>query len=140
MMTPESTGLTRMFVTTGFHVTRVFIILRVEDFTVYVNVLWGFQVSSFYAVGQNCSAESKDRRVSGEMLCGTVPHGEVHIVIGSFPSSRSYNPFCTFHSERGKATILRFVLVQGFTGLLSVELGILKEVQEYGTVFGVAKC
>lgn len=73
------------------------------------------------------------------MLCGTVPHGEVHVVIGSFPSSRSYNPFCTLHSERGKVTILRFVLVEGFTGLLSVELGILKEIQEYRTVFGVAK-
>lgn len=26
-------------------------------------------------------------RVSGEMLCGTVPHREVQVVIGSFPSS-----------------------------------------------------
>lgn len=124
----------------GFHVTCVFMILNVEDFAVYINGIWGFQVRGFYTVGQKCSAESKDQRGPGEMLCGTVPHGEFHIVIGSFPSSRSYNPFCPFHSERGKVTIIRFVLVQGFTGLLSVELGILKEVQEYRTVLGIAKC
>ncbi|MCQ8115729.1 hypothetical protein NP565_24490, partial [Vibrio parahaemolyticus] len=74
------------------------------------------------------------------MLCGTVPHGVFLIVIGTFPSSRSYFPFFRFLSERGKVTIIRFVLVQGFTGLLSVELGILKEVQEYRTVLGIAKC
>lgn len=147
MMIPGSTELTQMFVTkrmfmapVGFHVTRVFMILNVEDFTVYVSVFWGFQVRGFYTVGQNCSAESKDWRVSGGSLCGAVPHREFHIVVGSFPSSRSYNPFCPFHSERGKVTILPFVLVEGFTGLLSVELGILKEVEEYRTVFGVSKC
>lgn len=147
MMIPGPAELTQMFVTkrmlmapARFHVTPVFMILNVEDFTVYVSVFWGFQVRGFYTVGQNCSAEAKDRRVSGEMLCGTVPHREFHIVIGSFPSSRSYNPFCLLHSERGKVTILPFVLVKGFLGLHSVELRILKEVKEYRTIFGVAKC
>lgn len=144
MMTPESNELTQMFATyimsmapAGFHGIHVFMILKVEDFTVYVSVFWGFQVRGFHTVGQNCSAESKDWRISGEMLCGTVPHREVHIVIGSFSSSRSYDPLYSFHSERGKVTVLTLELVEDFIGLFSVELGILKEIPEYRTVFGV---
>ena len=34
--------------------------LNVEDFAVYINGIWGFQVRGFYTVGQKCSAESKD--------------------------------------------------------------------------------
>lgn len=34
--------------------------LKVEDFTVYVSVFWGFQVGGFYIIGQKCSAEPKD--------------------------------------------------------------------------------
>lgn len=124
----------------GFPVTPVSMILSFEDFTDDVSEFWSFQVRGFYTVGQKCSAESKDRRVSGEMLCGTVPRQEFHVVIGSFRSSHSHDPFDPFHSERGKVSILRFVLVEGFPGLLSVGLRVLKVVNEYRVVFGVAKC
>lgn len=143
MTTPGFTELAGMFATrmlmapVRLYVTRVSM-LKVEDFTVYVSVFWGFQVGGFYIIGQKCSAEPKDWRVSGEMLCGTVSHREVQVVIGSFPSSRSYNSLYSFHSERGKVGILPFVLVEGDIGLLSVRLRILKEIQEHRAVFCVA--
>lgn len=137
MTTPGSTELAHMFATRGFYITHVSL-LKVEDFTVDDSVFWGFQIRGFHIVGQKCSAESKDWRVSRETLCGTVPHGEVHIVVGSFSSSRSHNPLHFLHSERGKLVLFPFVLVEGFGGLFSVKLGILEEIQEHRAVFGVA--
>lgn len=124
----------------GFHTTDVSMFLKVEDFTVYDNVFWSFQVRGLYTVIEICSAESKNHRVSVEMVCGAVPHREVHIVIGSLPSSPSYNSFYLVHSESSKITILSFVLVKGFICLLSVVLSIRKEIQEYRTVFGISQC
>lgn len=73
----------------GSHTTDVSMFLKVKDFTSYFKVFWGFQVRGFYIIEQICSAESKNFRGSGEMLCGAVPHREVQKVFGSFPSSPS---------------------------------------------------
>lgn len=124
----------------GSYTTEVSMFLKIKDFTGYINVFWGFQVRGFYIIGQICSAESKNFRVSGEMLCGAVPHREVQIVFGSFPSSPSCDPLYSVHSERIKITMLAFVLVKGFVSLFSVRLCILKEIQDYRTVFAVAQC
>lgn len=121
----------------GLQNTDVSVFLKVEDFTVYDNVFWGFPVRGFNIIGQICPAESKDIRVPGKMVTGAVPYRKVHIVIGSFPSSRSYNSLHLVHSEGDKIIILPFVLLKGFVSLFSVELGILKEIKEYGAVFGV---
>lgn len=74
------------------------------------------------------------------MLPGAVSRREFHIVIGSFPSSRSCNSLYFVHSERLKVTILLFVLLKGLVGLISVDLGILKEIEDYGTVFVIDQC
>lgn len=111
-----------------WYTTDVSMFLRVEDFTVYNEIFWAFQVQGFYIVEQSCSAESKDIRASGEMVPGKVPHREVHVVTGSFPSSRSCNSLDSVHSERGEGIILLFVLLKGFVGLFSVGLSILKEI------------
>lgn len=124
----------------GFHTTDVSMFLKVEDFTVYGSMFWCFQVRGSHVVRQICSAESKDCRVFVEMVCGAVPHREVHIVIGSFPSSRTYNSLYSVHSERGKIAILCFVCIEGFIGLFSVELRIHKEIEDYRTIFGIAQC
>lgn len=55
----------------------------------------------------------------------------------SAETHRSYNSLHLVHSEGDKIIILPFVLLKGFVSLFSVELGILKEIKEYGTVFGV---
>lgn len=122
-----------------WHTTDVSMFLKVKDFTVYNKVIWGFQVRSFYIIVQICSAESKDIRASGELVCRAVPHGEVQVVTGSFPSSRTYDSLYFVHSERSKSIVLCFVLVQGFFSLLSVGLSVLEEIEEDRAVFGVAQ-
>lgn len=135
LMTSRVVGMAPM----RFHATDVSMFLKVEDFTVYANVFWSLQVRGSYIIGQICSAEPKDCIVSREMGSRAVPHGEVHIIIGSFPSSRSYNSLYSVHSERDKITILFFVLVKGYISLFSVGLSILEEIQEHRAVFGVAQ-
>lgn len=124
----------------GWWITEVSIFLKVEDFTVYDKVFWHFNVRGFCIIGQICSAESKDIRVPGKLVTGAVPHREVQIVFGSFPSSRSHNSLHPVHSERGKVTILFFVLLKGLLCLISVELGILKVIEEYGAIFSIGQC
>lgn len=100
-----------------WYTTDVSTFLKIEDFTVYGNVFWVFQVRDFYIIGQICSAESQDIMVPGEMVApGAVPHREVHVVVGSFSSSRSDNSLHSVHSESSKISILPFVLLKGFVG------------------------
>lgn len=122
------------------HSTEVSMFLKVEDFTVCDNVFWGFQVRGFYIIEQICSAESKDMRVSGKVVTGTVPHREVQEVTGTFPSSRSHSPLHFVHSERSKVTVLPLVLLQGFFSLFSVQLSILKEIEEHWAVYSIGQC
>lgn len=122
------------------YITDVSVFLKVEDFTVYHNIFWTFHVRGSYIIGQICFAESKDMRMLRKMVTGAVPHREVHIVTGSFPSSHSYNSLHLVHSERGKVIILPFVLLKGLVCLFSVELSILKEIEEYGAVFSIGQC
>lgn len=124
----------------GLYITDVSMFLKVEDFTVYDNIFWTFHVRGSYIIGQICSAEPKDISVSRKMVCGAVPHREVHIVIGSFVSSHSYNSLHSVHSEKGKVIILPFVLLKGLVCLFSVELSVLKEIEEYGAVFSIGQC
>lgn len=59
---------------TGLHNTDVSVFLKVEDFTVYDNVFWGFPVRGFDIIGQICPAESKDlqRREKSLSMCACV--------------------------------------------------------------------
>lgn len=74
------------------------------------------------------------------MVTGAVPHREVNIVISSSPSSSSANSLHLVHSERGKVTILLSVHLKDFLCLFSVELSLLKEIQEYRAVFSIGQC
>lgn len=116
--------------------TDVSMILEVEDFTVYDNIFWVFQVRGFCIIDEICSTESKGRRAPAT---GAVPHREIHVVIRSFPSSHSCNPLHFVHSERGKVTVLPFVLFQGLVSFFSVGLRILKEIDEYWAVFRIGQ-
>lgn len=79
--------------------------------------------------------------VPGKMVMRAVPYREVQIVIGSFPSSHSYDFLHLVHSERGKVTIFRFIFLKGFLCFFSVKFSILKEVKEYHwAVFSVGQC
>lgn len=135
---PPPTEVVRM-APMGWHTTDISVLLKVKDLTVYNNIFWDFQVRRFYIIVQIRSAESKDIRVSREMVRRAVPHREIHIVIGSVPSSRPYDALYSVHSETSKGTVRPFVLVKGFVGLFSVGLGVLEEIQEDGAVFGVAQ-
>lgn len=52
----------------------------------------------------------------------------------------SYNSLHSVHSEKGKVIILPFVLLKGLVCLFSVELSVLKEIEEYGAVFSIGQC
>lgn len=122
------------------YISDVSMILQVEDFTANGNVIWGFQVRDFYIIGQICPAESKGFIVPGKMAAtGAVPHREVQVVIGSFPSSRSGHSLHSVHSEKGKISILLSVLLKGFVGLVSIRLSVLKKIKEYRAVYGIGQ-
>lgn len=73
-------------------------------------------------------------------VTGAVPHREVNIVIGSSPSSASADSLHLVHSERGKVTILLFVHLKDLLCLISVDLSLLEEIQEYRAVFSIGQC
>lgn len=93
--------------------TDVSTFLKVEDFTVYNNIFWGFQVKVFSVIGKVCSAESKDIKVPGKWMTRAVPHREIHIIIGSFVTSHSSHSLHLVNSERDKITVLCFLLLKG---------------------------
>lgn len=122
----------------GSETTDVSMFLKVKDFTAYNNVFWVFQVRGSYIKGQICSAEPKVG-VSVEVRPGAVPHGEVHIVIGSLSSFHPCDSLYPVHSERGICLVFTSVLLQGFVSGFPEGLCVLDEIKENRTVFGVGQ-